>query len=200
MLPMPSLTVTGPMLSLLTQASLPFPPSQIIHVERFLEKWEAKKLQQNLYDASWEFGFWVKWGDVHAIQRADVSFVRNAKELRRLLHDFRSRGITEAIFQKHIEGTVVKFYALAREPLLDWFPTQGELQHELPSDHLAALANQATSILGLDVCGGDCILTREGEIYLSDLNDWPSFSTCQPRAAEAIARYILHKMQLRCLP
>lgn len=188
------------MLSLLTQhASIPFPPSQLIQVERFLEEWEAKKRQPNLADASWECGLWVKRGDVHAMQRADVSFVRHAEALQRVLQDFQNRGITEAIFQQHIEGTVVKFYALAGEPLLDWFLTHGELPHEFPSDQLTALAHQAASILGLEVYGGDGILTREGAMYLIDLNDWPSFSPCQPRAADAIARYILQKMHLRCL-
>jgi hypothetical protein len=41
--------------------------------------------------------------------------------------------------------------------------------------------------VGLQVYGGDCIVTVDGAWYMIDFNDWPSFSRCREEAAEAIA-------------
>lgn len=181
------------MIPLLAQASLPFPRSHIISVAQFLNSWERRAPKLKHLIPSLGCGFWVKRGDVHAIKRTDVSFVQDELQLQRLLEDFQQRGITEAIFQEHIEGTAVKFYALKDGPLLDCLVTQSQNQIALDREQLAFLAGQAAEILGLDVYGGDCIVTEASDLYLIDINDWPSFATCQSRAAEAIAEYIITK-------
>ena len=34
--------------------------------------------------------------------------------------------------------------------------------------------------------GGDAIVTSDGDFYIIDFNDWPSFASCREAAAEAI--------------
>jgi glutathione synthase/RimK-type ligase-like ATP-grasp enzyme len=64
---------------------------------------------------------------------------------------------------------------------------------------LNALAVHLGELLGLDVYGGDYILTPEGALYIIDVNDWPSFRGCRPLAAEHIARYLLARARQRRL-
>jgi len=45
----------------------------------------------------------------------------------------------------------------------------------------------------LDIYGGDAIVTSDNQIYIIDLNDWPSFGKCQNEAAPAIADLILNQ-------
>jgi hypothetical protein len=45
-------------------------------------------------------------------------------------------------------------------------------------------------VAGLDIFGGDVIVSPEGELTLIDLNDWPSFAPCRERASYAIAEFI----------
>ena len=47
---------------------------------------------------------------------------------------------------------------------------------------------------GLDVFGGDVIVSSRGELTLIDLNDWPSFAPCRERAAYAIADFIIKRV------
>jgi hypothetical protein len=49
---------------------------------------------------------------------------------------------------------------------------------------------RAAAALGLEIYGGDCIVTRAGEIVLIDLNAWPSFALFREEAASAIAAYL----------
>jgi hypothetical protein len=55
---------------------------------------------------------------------------------------------------------------------------------------LQELGNQAAAVAGLDIFGGDVIVSPEGELTLIDLNDWPSFAPCRERASYAIAEFI----------
>ena len=55
---------------------------------------------------------------------------------------------------------------------------------------LRTIARQAAGAVGLEVYGGDAILTEGNEPVLIDLNDWPSFSPCCRSAAVSIASYL----------
>ena len=54
-------------------------------------------------------------------------------------------------------------------------------------DHLKDLCHRACQELQVVVYGGDCIVTPEGEIFIIDFNDWPSFAPCRNQAAPHIA-------------
>jgi hypothetical protein len=46
---------------------------------------------------------------------------------------------------------------------------------------------RAAAALGLDVYGGDAIVSAAGAISIIDLNAWPSFALYRPVAASRIA-------------
>ena len=107
------------------------------------------------------------------------------------------RGISHAVVQEHITGQEWKFYAVRGYGVLHAFAPHEA--HSPPIDYarLNALAQQAHEVLGLDIYGGDCLLTSDGTLYLIDINDWPSFRGCRPVAAIHIAQHILTQAQQR---
>lgn len=136
-------------------------------------------------------GWWIKRGDVHAMQSDDVVFVGHATDVPAQLVRLRQRGIRHAIVQEHIAGQELKFYAVRGHGVVHAFAPHAA--HCPPIDHerLNTLALQAGEVLGLDVFGGDCLLTPDGALCLIDINDWPSFRGCRPGAARHIAQHIL---------
>lgn len=130
-------------------------------------------------------GPWLKRGDVHAMEAADVRRVFGAAAWGEFAADFRDRGIREAIVQSHVEGPVYKFYGVKG----GFFRAFG-----LPSgleERAATLAAQAADAVGLEVYGGDGVVAEDGSIFLIDVNDWPSFSRCRAEAGPAIARRLI---------
>ena len=176
----------------LSQTTLPFPRSVVIPLD------ETKSTA-----APWPAwpentaGWWVKRGDVHAMQSDDVLFVRHTTDLPAQLARLRQRGIGHAVVQEHIAGQEWKFYAVRGHGVLHAFAPHET--HCPPIDYarLNTLAQQASEILGLDIYGGDCLMTSDGTLYLIDINDWPSFRGCRPVAATHIAQYILTQAQQR---
>jgi len=134
-------------------------------------------------------GVWLKRGDVHATQAGDVVFVRDPKAALDVLRDFRSRGIHRALVQQHVEGTVIKFYAVLRG-FLTWFADGPLSLTEAEVARMRALADAGAAALGLEIFGGDCVRAADGTLWLIDLNDWPSYGRCCSAAATAIAGYL----------
>ena len=107
--------------------------------------------------------------------------------------DFRARGIRVAAVQAHRPGDEIKFYGVAGGPFFHWFysgPSRGYAFDHAALPRLAARAAQAA---GLEVFGGDVIVSSSGELTLIDLNDWPSFAPCREAAADAIADYLARR-------
>jgi glutathione synthase/RimK-type ligase-like ATP-grasp enzyme len=70
----------------------------------------------------------------------------------------------------------------------------GTPQHYRFDTHiLKALAQKAAIAIGLDIYGGDAIITPQGEIFIIDINDFPSFSAIRDIAAKEIATLIMNK-------
>ncbi len=135
---------------------------------------------------------WVKRGDVHAMEADDVVFARDDGALARILAAFRARGIARAALQSHVDGPVVKFYGTADGR---FFRAYTELpQAPAALDRLCAVACAGAAALGLDVFGGDLVVSADGQPVLIDVNDWPSFARCRDEAAEAIADYVLARV------
>jgi hypothetical protein len=178
----------------LSQTTLPFPRSVIIP----LDKTEpTAALCPALPEST--AGWWVKRGDVHAMQSDDVLFVRHAADLLVQLARLRQRGISHAIVQEHIAGQEWKFYAVRGHGVIHVFAPHDAHCSPIDYERLNTLAWQASKILGLDIYGGDCLLTSDGTLYLIDINDWPSFRGCRPIAATHIAQHILTQAQQRGL-
>ena len=83
---------------------------------------------------------------------------------------------------------MIKFYGVGNRDYFALVPEAGSstvseaIQHEL-----AWAAGAAARALGLEVWGGDAIVTTDG-FSIVDLNDWPSFERVREEAALAIAR------------
>jgi hypothetical protein len=170
----------------LSQTTLPFPCSVVVSLDEM-------KPTAALWPAWPESttGWWVKRGDVHAMQSDDVLFVRHTADLPAQLIRLRQRGIGHAVVQEHIAGQEWKFYAVRGHGVLHAFAPHDAHCASIDYARLSMLARQASDVLGLDIYGGDCLMTSDGTLYLIDINDWPSFRGCRPVAASHIAQHIL---------
>jgi hypothetical protein len=149
-------------------------------------------------------GCWVKRGDVHSTQEGDVVFAPDPEALARALKAMAGRGIERAVLQEHVTGDLIKFYGVGdvghrgaaggedSAGWFQWFYHRDQLLRNHPFDpkDLASAASRAAAALGLEVFGGDAIATREGRIFLIDLNAWPSFALYRDVASERIASYL----------
>jgi hypothetical protein len=137
-------------------------------------------------------GGWLKRGDVHATEPDDVVFVRDVAAADAAVTRFRARGIARAVLQRHVVGTVIKFYA-TQGGFLAWFPPPGAAVGLTPEQvaGLRQLAHAGARALGLEVYGGDCVANVNGQLHLIDMNDWPSYASCRAAAAGAIAAHLV---------
>lgn len=154
---------------------------------------------------------WIKRGDFHAIHKEDVSFVRHPQEAQELLHEYFLRGIKRAVINKHIVGDLVKFYGVQGTPFFHWFypydlghskygheEINGKSQGiEFDIERMKHICQDAADVLDVKIYGGDCIISPEGDIYIIDFNDWPSFAPCRDEAAPHIAKSILSTIKER---
>jgi hypothetical protein len=167
----------------LTLESLPFPRTTTLatdgsaalqHYSRFFETGSA----------------WLKRADVHATGPEDVVRIPQFADLAPALEGFRARGLTTAILQEHIEGDEVKFYAVRSDHFFWPFYPKDCIGHPFDEDVLQKVADAAARVLGVNVYGGDAIISPDGRITLIDVNDWPSFAPCRGAAAHAIAKFL----------
>jgi glutathione synthase/RimK-type ligase-like ATP-grasp enzyme len=133
---------------------------------------------------------WVKRGDVHATQREDVVRARGEEEARAVLRSMSDRGIGKAVVQEHLEGDVIKFYAIHKNGFFEWYHSEGPGTRPVDPERLREEAERAAAATGLSIYGGDLVVHDDG-ITLIDLNDWPSFARFRDRAAQKIADQIL---------
>lgn len=152
---------------------------------------------------------WVKRGDSHTMHREDVSYVRTPDEAQELLQEYFLRGIKRAVITRHLEGELVKFYGVRGSQFFYWFyPFEdgvrrygAEAVHgrskepDIKGNRLRELCQRAADALEVDVYGGDCIEDHQGNLWLIDFDDWPSFAPCRSEAASQIARYIMARIK-----
>ena len=143
-------------------------------------------------------GMWLKRGDVHASVSADVQWVDSLDRLHAGLQDFAARGVSRAAVQQHRSGDEIKFYGIAGGGLFYWFypreTSPGAARHHVDVAALRRLTEAAATAAGLDIFGGDVIAGPDGALTLIDLNDWPSFAPCRDQASEAIAAYLVRRV------
>ncbi|MFD1140090.1 hypothetical protein ACFQ4C_03185 [Larkinella insperata] len=155
-----------------------------------------------------EQGFWIKRGDFHAIHREDVTFVRSRQEGREMLREYARRDIAEVLISEHLAGDLVKFYGVRGTDFFFWFypyehnhhkyveyeAINGKSHHHaFDETELQRVATASAKAVGVDIYGGDAIVTKDGSFYIIDLNDWPSFAPCRQEAADAIAALLYQK-------
>ncbi len=142
---------------------------------------------------------WVKRGDVHNTQEGDVVLANGAAAIARALEGMATRGIPRAVIQPHVDGDLIKFYGIGREQWpaeaslwFRWFyhKDQRLAGHRFDEAALAQLVRRAAAALGLEIYGGDCIVTPGGGLVLIDLNAWPSFALYRDEAGLTIGAYL----------
>ena len=142
-------------------------------------------------------GLWVKRGDVHNTCNHDVVFARTFNEVEAVRKDFLCREITSLLLQKHIDGDLIKFYGVGPGQWFTWFYHDAESARKLPLDleGLALQAEKAARAVGLEIFGGDALVSAEGPIYIIDINSWPSFARVRAEASVQIARHLHLKLR-----
>ena len=142
---------------------------------------------------------WVKRADVHNTQEGDVVYAADAAEVARALEGLAARAIPRAVIQPHVDGDLIKFYGIGpgggahgAPPWFRWFyhKDQQLRGHVFDERALARLVREAAAALGLEIYGGDCIVTASGGLVLIDVNAWPSFALFREEAASVIAAYL----------
>lgn len=171
----------------LVQARTPFPESVLVETaaEPTLPLWIANG------------GAWVKRGDVHATESDDVVFVDSRDAARTALQRFAARGVARAVVQRHVPGTVLKFYAVRGRFFHCVCPPGGDAPTPETVRRLDALGQEAARVLNVEVYGGDCVRSVNDALSLIDLNDWPSYAPCRSEAAREIAGYLLAQRTAR---
>jgi hypothetical protein len=168
------------LLPLLAASQVPVPASRMISPEK-----------EPLLSSAIQPPCWLKRGGVHAMEEGDVVKVESAAGLEAALAHFGGRGIRDILVQEHVSGEVIKFYGVGRGSFFNAFPSRKDEEVVPSTGLLCVLACRAAAAAGLEIYGGDAVLTPEGKPVLIDLNDWPSFSRCCQAAAAAIAQYII---------
>jgi hypothetical protein len=133
---------------------------------------------------------WIKRGDVHAIHREDVSLVYGDEELNFTLKEYARRGIKKAVLQEHIYGDVIKFYSVGGTDFFRWYYVNGNNNYRFDINLFKDLAERSAEALGLQIYGGDAIVSENGDITIIDVNDWPSFAPFRTEASKYIAERI----------
>jgi hypothetical protein len=183
------------MTRLLIGNHIPHPKSLYLNTDEDPEE----ALQKNGFE-----NCWIKRGDFHAIHREDVTYVRHLQEAKGILKEYAIRGIKTAVVNEHLSGDLIKFYGVKDTDFFYWFYPSNAHHSKfgleeingtakgLPFDEgrLRQICSQAGDVLNVNIYGGDCIVTEDGNIYLIDFNDWPSFAPCRDEAAKYIAQRI----------
>lgn len=172
------------MVNILPQNKIPFPKSYVLPVDNkneiSFDDFNARKI-------------WVKRGDVHAVHREDVTLVYSEEERKNIFREFNKRGIEYAVLQEHLEGDVIKFYSIINSSFFHWYYLNGINHTPFDKEHLFELASRSAGILGLDIFGGDAIISPDGSISIIDINDWPSFAPIREQSSKKIAQLIFQK-------
>jgi hypothetical protein len=176
------------MIAQCAEANVPFVHSQLVSTSG---AWKPTTLP-----------VWVKRADVHNTQDGDVVFGETAQQVREALDALAARGIGRAVIQPHLEGDLVKFYGVGTAPRgggvppwARWFyhMDQTVAGHPFDANQLIRTVQRAAVALGLEVYGGDAIVTSTGQVLILDVNAWPSFALYRDEAAERIAVHLTQR-------
>ncbi len=142
-------------------------------------------------------GWWLKRGDVHNTCAYDVVFAKDWKDAEHIRREFESREIKDLAIQRHTDGDLIKFYGVGPGQWFTWFYHDPSTARRLPFEleDLAAQAELAAKAVKVEIYGGDAIITPNGEIFIIDINSWPSFARVRAEAAVQIARRLRFRLR-----
>ena len=149
------------------------------------------------------FPCWIKKAEGWSCHRDDVIFAQTMQEAVAAIEQMAERGITEYIQMQHCPGDIIKFYGIGNDFFHHCYPGSGKFGKEevngSPKHYsfdtlaLKEIAQKAAQTIGVEIFGGDAIITQDGKIFIIDMNDFPSFTPVRDTAAREIATLIINK-------
>ena len=145
---------------------------------------------------------WIKKSEGWSCRIEDVSYAADSKEAATAFNAIKAGSGCDAILFEHIAGDLIKFYGVRDTYFTHTYPVPEKTKFGLekingePAHHpfdlqeLKSTAFSAAQALGLHIFGGDAIITPKGEIFIIDINDFPSFTAVRDEAAAHIAQAI----------
>ena len=181
---------------------------------RFMQVLEDARIPQPQFNIiTDETGFapltypaWIKRSKGWSTHKDDICFAKDAQEAIEAFRAMRERGIDACIHCGHIEGDIIKFYGVGNRYFHHCYPDpekskfgleriNGKAQHHpFDLERLKETIFKAAETLEIDIYGGDCIVNAQGEFFIIDFNDFPSFSAVRNEAAKEIAAHIMESI------
>ncbi|MBR2638205.1 MAG: hypothetical protein IKD40_05140 [Bacteroidaceae bacterium] len=155
------------------------------------------------------YPLWFKKSAGWSSHKQDICYIADRKSAEATLELYRKRGIDSIHSCNHIDGNIIKFYGVSDIFFRCYYPNPDSTKFSLEKfnrcdshyifsiEELQETAFRAAKAIGLEIYGGDAIITKEGTIYIIDINDFPSFSAYREEASEAIAYLINSKIKKR---
>ena len=149
------------------------------------------------------FPCWIKKAEGWSCHCNDVSFAGTKDEATAAIEEMAQRGANGYIQMLHCPGDIIKFYGIGEQLFHHSYPTgtkfgkeqiNGSPKHYgFNASRLKEIAQKAAKAVGIEIYGGDAIVTPQGEIFIIDINDFPSFTAIRDLAAKEIAKLIMNK-------
>ena len=178
------------MVRLLSDAGIPIPESFVVDTDVEVRR----KLEKAGFGACW-----VKRADSPVLHLEDICRCRHPEEAQEILHEFFFRHISKAVVSRAMDGEKIRFYGIASSGWFHCFmPLRPGDSASVGSDSadpvvlkVRDIAMRTAKVLRVDVFGGDMVLTPDGECYIVNFDDWPSFASIRKEAAKAIAKSVM---------
>lgn len=172
------------MMNILNESKILTPMNATIDTSNYgLSKLIAEKYTTN--------ELWVK-REGHVIHREDIAKVYSPEELGCILKEFNGRSISKANVQENIVGDGIKFYAIPEANYCHWYYSDVATKFKFDQEKFRADISECARLFDLNFYGGDAIVTKDGNVYFIDVNDWPSFAPVREIASRKIA-YVIHE-------
>lgn len=183
------------MTRLLADAHLPIPESVVVDTDVNV---------RNKLEAAGFGACWVKKGDAPVHHLEDIARCRHPEEAQEILHEFFFRNIGKAVISKDIPGEKIRFYGVASS---NWFycfmpfrSDHNQIAEASSTDELFIKAREicmkAAEVLRVDIFGGDMTVTPEGNCYIMNFDDWPSYAPIRKEAAKEIAKSVMVRVRI----
>ena len=148
---------------------------------------------------------WIKKSNGWSCHKDDICYAQTEHEATAAIEQMAAQGVKEYIQTQHYPGDVVKFYGIGDNFFHHCYPTESKFGEEkingAPAHYsfdeaeLKNIAQKAAKAIGLTIYGGDAIITPQGNIFIIDINDFPSFTAIRDIAAKEIATLIMSKIE-----
>lgn len=151
-------------------------------------------------------GYWIKKCHGYTEAENDVVFAKDNEELKVAMASMEKRlGVDNVHVSPHVKGDLVKFYGVEGTDFFEtYYPGDdgctkfAHERHNGTPHHYSfdkrALRNGLDSMAhdyGVTFYGGDCVVDENGATYVVDFNDWPSYSRCREKAADAMLKAVI---------